>query len=129
MLSTNERKRFDAVLDAVIESLPEDILAYFDEVPLVVEDEPSPELLEEMRIDLNGEPPDLCGLHSGVPLSERTVFESSGLPEQILIFRGPILRLAETQEELEQEVRVTLLHELGHHFGLSEERLEQLGYD
>jgi predicted Zn-dependent protease with MMP-like domain len=76
-------------------------------------------------------------LHDGVPLTERSIEDGAMLPEQIMLFRGPILRLAgcgelpwsdAQQEELQREVHITLLHEIGHHFGLDEDDLERVGY-
>lgn len=122
------RDRFDSLLENVLEELPGFVRTQLDEVPVIVEDEPSEEILEEMGLP-GGEPSDLCGLHSGIPLTERTPSAPSAQGSSILIFRGPILRLADGSEEaLAEEIRITLLHEIGHHFGFSEEDLEEMGY-
>ena len=132
-LSREQRDAFDALLEEIIAELPDELREKLEFVPLVVEDFPSLALLEEMGID--PEEDDLCGLHSGVPLTERSVEQSGVLPETIMIFREPIMAMAGTRnplgrkrEELRHEIRVTLLHELGHHFGLDEDDLERLGY-
>ncbi len=123
-------KRFDEILERIIESLPDDVHLLLDEVAIIVEDEPSKELLHDMGIDTGDDPADLCGLHWGVPLTERSVSDPMLHPEQILIFRGPIIRLADGDpEELERQIQITLLHEIGHHFGLDERRLHELGYE
>lgn len=132
-LTREQRDAFDALLEEIIAELPEALQEKLEEVPLVVEDYPSLELLDELGIDPQED--DLCGLHSGIPLTQRSVDHSGVLPEQIMIFREPIMAIAGTRnalgrkrEELRHEIRVTLLHELGHHFGLDEDDLERLGY-
>jgi len=135
MVSAWQRQLFDEKLDGLIDRLPASILEQIEEVPVIVEDEPSDQLL----LDLGMEPgvADLCGLHSGVALTERSVEASPDVPDQIMLFRGPIIRLASSLvpgtgraavDELERQVRVTLLHEIGHHFGLDEDDLDRLGY-
>lgn len=121
---------FDGILEEVMESLPGEVRELLDEVAIIVEDEPSPEILREMGIDPGEIDPDLCGLHSGTPLSERSVAESQTMPDCIHIFRGPIRRLAgKSRRALAREIRITLLHEIGHHFGMTEEDMERLGYE
>ena len=136
----DERRRFDAIFEAVLATMPEAIHAMIEEVPVVLEDHPSRELLAEMGID----PDDLaglCGLHSGIPLTERSV-DRSALPEVITLFREGILDEAGGwdpwidddgtalggEDRVREEIRITLLHEVGHHFGLGEDDLERLGY-
>lgn len=127
-----ERARFDALLEEVIEALPDHLRAKLEEVPLIVDDRPSAAVLRDM-----GLPPDemLCGLHSGVPLTERSVEHSGLMPEEIRIYREGIVDLAGgwDQEEADDivfdEIWVTVLHEMGHHFGLDEKDLEELGYE
>jgi predicted Zn-dependent protease with MMP-like domain len=123
--------RFDVLLEDVLASLPAPIRNLLDQAPLIVDDEPDPKLLREMGIDPGEE--DLCGLHSGTPLTERTYAEGADLPETIHLFRGPIIEQSGWQSPrddrlLREEIRVTLLHEIGHHFGLDEGDLEGLGY-
>lgn len=123
-----QRDNFDSFLEEVLKELPDFVRLQLDEIPVIVEDEPSADLLKEMGLR-GGEPSDLCGLHSGIPLTERTPSAPSIQNSSILIFRGPILRLADGDEGiLEEEIRITLLHEIGHHFGFSEEELEEMGY-
>ena len=115
-------------------ALPAEVAGWLDEVPLIVEDEADAALLAELGM---GADEDLCGLHSGVPLTQRSVEDEGWLPDEIRLFRGPIMRMAGwswrgrqrgRRSELSRQVRITLLHELGHHFGLEEEDLDELGY-
>jgi len=135
-LTPAERDRFDALVEDALEALPPRVRSLLDEVPLVVLDEPTPEMLRDLGID----PADadaldeLCGLHSGTAITERSI-EHPELPDVIHLFRRGIVALAggwdqeHADERIYEEVRITLLHEIGHHFGLSEEDLEELGYE
>ncbi|MBX3355054.1 MAG: metallopeptidase family protein [Phycisphaeraceae bacterium] len=139
-LSDEERQRFDALLDEVVEQLPARLRKLLEEKPLVVDDAPSRRLLRELGMDPDEE--DLCGLHTGIPLTERSVQDDVEVPEHICIFRRGVIDQAGGwepwvdedgtplggQELVRREIRITLLHEIGHHFGLDEEDLEQLGY-
>jgi predicted Zn-dependent protease with MMP-like domain len=136
MLRDAERKLFDRLLKGHIAALPEDVLSWLEEVPVIVEDEPGEDLLREMGMTPGED--DLCGLHSGVALTERSVEHSGHEPDHILLFRGPILRLAgwsldhdspAGRAELKRQIHITLLHEIGHHFGLDEDDLAELGYE
>ena len=126
-LLPGERKRFDTLLERVLGELPPALHEMMEEVPLVVDDEPSRRLLEEM-----GDEGDLLGLHSGVPLTERGAGSDHGEVETIHLFRRGIIEEAggwsAGEEAVEREIRITLLHEIGHHFGLDESDLERLGY-
>ena len=127
--------------------LPEHLHALLEEVPVVVEDRPSRKLLREMELDPDED--DLCGLHTGVALTNRSVEHSGNLPDQITLFRNAIIEMAGLRDlpdesdlsaeelkeaeqdviaELEHQIRVTLLHEMGHHFGLDEDDLDAMGY-
>ncbi|MHC4414801.1 MAG: metallopeptidase family protein [Planctomycetota bacterium] len=140
-MNVAERARFDALLEDVLASLPPRLHELLEEAPLIVEDRPSPTLLRELGIDEAQE--SLCGLHSGVPVTERSVGESPGLPETIHLFREAIVEEAGGwepfrdddgwweggEEAVAREIRITLLHEIGHHFGLEEDDLAELGYE
>ena len=92
-------------------------------IVIVVEDEPSPDLLEDMEI----EPPDtLLGLYQGIPLTERRWDAGNQLPDRILIFQGPHERAAEDEDDLADAIAETLIHEIGHYFGMSEEEIEDI---
>ena len=133
MLQDRLRDEFDRLLDAEVAGLPEALHGLLAEVPLIVEDEPDRRLLEDLGIKSGG---DLCGLHEGVALTERSVEDGARMPDRMMLFRGPILRLAgvgprwtsRKRQELRQQIHITLLHEIGHHFGLDEDDLERAGY-
>src|SRR5690348_4248157 len=92
-------------------------------VAIVVEDEPSPDLLADMEI----EPPDtLLGLYTGTPLTERSWGFGNSLPDRILIFQGPHERESDDDDDLVVAIGETLNHEIGHYFGLSEEEIEEI---
>ena len=92
-------------------------------IAIVVEDEPPPDLLEEMEI----EPPDtLLGLYQGTPLTERSSSYGNTLPDRVLIFQGPHEREADDEDDLVVAIGETLIHEIGHYFGLSEEEIEEI---
>jgi predicted Zn-dependent protease with MMP-like domain len=139
-MTRGERERFDVILEQVLASLPPRIRALLDEAPVIVEDRPSREMLDAMGIDEEDE--FICGLHTGTPLTERSVTHQSDLPEMIHLFREGIVDEAGGwerwvdddgvecggEERVAREIRITLLHEIGHHFGLEEDDLEELGY-
>jgi predicted Zn-dependent protease with MMP-like domain len=136
-----ERERFDALLELVIDSLPLRIRELMDEAPVIVDDRPSRKLLMEVGLDPDIE--SLCGLHTGTPLTDRSVTQGHDLPETIHLFREGIIDEAGGwdvwsdddgaewggEARVLHEIRVTLLHEIGHHFGLDEDDLAALGYD
>lgn len=125
------RRFFDKHLDEVLAALPDEVHRLFDDVPMIVEDYPSRHVLEEQGID---DRTHLCGLYSGIPLTKRSVLDSGVLSDSILIYREGILaqaidRRGEVNEaELRRQIRITILHELGHHHGLTEDDLRELGY-
>jgi predicted Zn-dependent protease with MMP-like domain len=107
--------RFEDVVAAALDELPPQLAAALDNVAIVIEDE-------------NPEDPDLFGLYHGVPLPERGDMAGQ-LPDTISIYRIPLEESFPDPEELREEVRITVLHELGHYFGLDEERIAELGYE
>ncbi len=129
-----ERTRFDDLLEAVLNGLPAQVVALLDEVPLIVLDEPTPEILRSLDVPRElwaAEARTLCGLYSGHSVLERSVETSGELPEQIHIFRRGTVSAAggwDDEHALVEEIQITVLHEIGHHFGLDEEDLERLGY-
>ena len=111
-------RRFREFVSEALDDLPDEWGELLDNVAIVVENEPSVEDLQDLGTD-SGEGNELLGLYQGTPLGERG-FGYSGLPDRVVIYRGPILRIAFTREEVVKQVRETVLHELGHHFGLKE---------
>lgn len=134
-----DRERFDQLFEQVFDALPEQLHAMLEETPVVLEDHPSPELMQQLGLD--PEQDNLCGLHSGFPLTERSVAHTQ-VPDVVTLYREGILEEAGGwepwvdedgtalggEEAVLREIRITLLHEIGHHFGLTEEDLERLGY-
>ena len=106
---------FDDHVRAALDELPPHIAEALQNVAVVVEDE-------------NSEDPDLLGLYHGVPLPERGDM-AGALPDRISIYRIPLEESFPDPDELREEIRITVLHELGHYFGLDEDRLAELGYD
>ncbi|HEX2050218.1 MAG TPA: metallopeptidase family protein [Actinomycetota bacterium] len=123
MTPIQRRARFEALVAEALDSLPDDIAAAMDNVEVVVEDEPPRDALEGLP---RGET--LFGLYHGVPLTERELYDRA-LPDVISIYRGPIERAARTPDEIRDEVRRTVVHEIAHHFGIDDERLTELGWD
>lgn len=113
----------DAVADA-LDSIPSQLTAAMDNVVVLVEDEPTPEQLGDLDPELG-----LLGIYEGTPLTERDFGWMAGaLPDRITIFRGPTLRMCESREEVVEEVAVTVVHEIAHHFGIDDARLHELGW-
>jgi predicted Zn-dependent protease with MMP-like domain len=116
----NEFEKF--VADALA-SIPRTFRDAMQNLAIVVEDEPSRELLDDMEI----EPPDtLLGLYQGTPLTERHWDYGNALPDRVLIFQGPHERSAEDEDDLVTAIGETLIHEIGHYFGMSEEEIEEI---
>jgi len=131
-VSPGQRERFDGLLERVIGALPAHLLSLLDEAPVIVEDRPAPNMLAELGLEAAAD--ELCGLHTGIPMTERSHGDGPDL-EMIHLFREGIVAEAggwrgpEADRAIEREIRITLLHEVGHHFGLEEDDLEALGYD
>lgn len=137
MLPQNLRDIFDDILAAQIDALPPVAAEVVEQSGVIAEDEPDDAVLESMGMT-RAEGHDLCGMHFGVAHTERSVEDTGELPSQIMLFRGPIIRLADyriidgqevNRSELIEQIHITLLHEIGHEFGLDEDDLTDLGYD
>ena len=117
------RTAFEKLVADALGTIPRRFRDAMSNLAIVVEDEPSPELLEEMEI----EPPDtLFGLYQGVPLTERHWGYGNTLPDRILLFQGPLERESDDDDDLVVGIGETLIHEVGHYFGLSEEEIEEI---
>jgi len=108
-------RRFEELVADALDALPDELGVLLDNVVVVVED--------------RGEDPDLFGLYEGVPLTERATYGAMELPDRISIYRLPICDYCEDEEHVVEEVLVTVVHELAHHFGIDDDRLEELGWD
>jgi predicted Zn-dependent protease with MMP-like domain len=112
---------FDRLVRQALADLPPRYAKLAEEVSVVVEEEPPPEVLEDLELESED---DLLGLYQGVSLADQSFFQPGGQPPpRIAIYRGPILRLCRTPEEVEQEIRDTVVHELGHHVGLDDDEM------
>jgi len=117
------RARFERLVAEAVMLIPLRFRREIKNLALVVEDDPAPELLEEMEI----EPPDtLFGLYRGTPLPERGASFGNALPDMITIFQRPIEEDCEDEDEVRAVIGETLIHEVGHYFGLSEEEIEAI---
>jgi predicted Zn-dependent protease with MMP-like domain len=111
------RAEFEELVSDALDTVPPELVSLLDNVVVVVED------------DAPADDPELLGLYSGVPLTERGSWYAGALPDQITIYRMPTLVICETREEVVEEVRITVVHEIAHHFGIDDDRLHELGYD
>lgn len=113
---------FEDAVDDAIDRIPESLARAMSNVAIFIEEEYVPRPDEDPDTEL-------LGLYEGTPLTERDSWWAAGsLPDRILIFRQPILRMCETREEVIEEVLITVIHEVAHHFGIDDERLHELGW-
>ena len=117
------RKEFDEAVVVALKKLPKLIKRKIKNVAVVVEDRASQALLQEIGLR---SPSELLGLYQGIPLDRRGFYYGNVLPDQIRLFQIPIESMCRTREELEEKVREVVVHEVGHYFGLSDERLGEL---
>ena len=120
------RDDFDRVLRKALSELPPMFRDALANVAVVVEEWAPDELLDELGVPENET---LYGFYHGVPLPERSVRDSGLLPDKISIYRGPLIEDFPDRGELYRQIRITLLHEIGHYFGMDEEELSCLGYE
>ncbi|MDP2774603.1 MAG: metallopeptidase family protein, partial [Nocardioides sp.] len=107
-----EPERFDVLVDQALDGIPDELASLVRNVVVLVEEEPPED-----------EPDDLLGLYDGVALTERDGTLGVELPDRIFIFRGPLLDMCADEAELVEEVRITVVHEVAHHFGIDDDRL------
>ena len=117
------REEFEDLVVSALKKLPRFFRKRMENVDVVVEDRASPEILEEMRLR---SPYQLLGLYQGVPLSRRGFFYGNVLPDKITLFQLPIEAICNRRAEVESKVREVVIHEVGHYFGLDDERLREL---
>jgi predicted Zn-dependent protease with MMP-like domain len=118
-----DRAEFERLVADALASIPQRFRDAMTNLVIVVEDEPARDVLREMEI----EPPDtLFGLYQGTPLTERRWDYGNALPDRILLFQGPHEREADDEGDLVVSIGETLIHEIGHYFGLSEEQIEEI---
>ena len=119
------QREFDRIVKRAIRRIPREIRAHLDNILITIQQRPSPDLLEEM-----GFPPDepLLGLYQGVPLMARSEMEPPLYPDRIVLFQKPIQEISDSIEAMEREIEITVVHEIAHFLGMTEEQLEEMGY-
>ncbi len=108
--------RFAELVEQAFDAVPDELVALLDNVVLFIED------------DAPADDPDLLGLYDGIPLTERDSMYGGALPDRIMVFRNPTLAMCESEAEVIEEVAITVVHEIAHHFGIDDDRLHELGY-
>ena len=130
-LNPRTRERFDTVFEEVLEKLPPLVHELIEKIPLHVEDYPSADVMARTGARRRDQ---LCGLFTGIPITDRSIQHSGTLPDVVTIYREGILTAARDAygrvrpERLREEIRITILHELAHYHGLDEQELRELGY-
>jgi predicted Zn-dependent protease with MMP-like domain len=107
--------RFDELVGDALDDIPERLLRLLDNVAILVEDE-------------NPEQPSLLGLYEGIALPDRDRSYTFALPDRITVYRAPLMAMCRDEDELREEVAVTVVHEIAHHFGIDDEQLHDLGW-
>jgi predicted Zn-dependent protease with MMP-like domain len=111
------REEFEAAVAEGLDQVPPELTRLMDNVVVLVEDDAPPH------------DPELLGLYEGVPLTERgEVWAAGSLPDRITVYRHPTLAICDTPEDVAEEVAITVVHEIAHHFGIDDDRLHELGY-
>ena len=110
------RERFEELVSEALDTVPPELTRLIDNCVVLVED------------DAPLDDPDLLGLYDGVPLTERDSMYTMAVPDRITIFRNPTLAMCESEDEVVDEVGITVVHEIAHHFGIDDDRLHDLGY-
>jgi len=118
-----DRNRFRELVDEALQSIPEEFRSALTNIAIVIEPEPTAGQLAQVEV----EPPDtLLGLYEGTPLTERQWAHGNVLPDKITLFQNPIEEASDDEDDLVIAIGETLIHEIGHYFGLSEEELEEI---
>jgi predicted Zn-dependent protease with MMP-like domain len=123
-----KKRRFEQLVERALDSMPEELQSLLDNVVIFIEDHPSPETLRDMGVPRGDT---LLGLYDGVPQTERTSQYGLVPPDRITLFQRPIEESCNMEEEIPEQIRRTVLHEVAHHFGIDEERMEEIeeGWD
>jgi predicted Zn-dependent protease with MMP-like domain len=110
-------EQFESIVEESLDEVPEELMGMLDNVVFLVEDEPA------------ADDPELLGVYDGVPLTERDAGWGLGnLPDRITLFRGPLTRMCEDLDDLREEIAITVVHEIAHHFGIDDAALHELGW-
>ena len=119
------KAKFAELVERALDELPDQFAEFLEEVPVEIRDRPTLKQLKQAGL---GRDELLLGLYTGIPRTERSVEHSGRLPDVIYIFQEDIEQASDSEEELVDQVRITVLHEIGHHFGLDEDDLDRLGF-
>jgi predicted Zn-dependent protease with MMP-like domain len=119
------KAHFADLVEKALRGLPPQFANFLDQVPIEIRHRPTPAELRSLGLDDNSL---LLGLYVGHPLTERSVLDSGAIPDVIYIFQEDVELSSDSENELIEQVRTTVLHEIGHHFGMSEDDLDKLGY-
>jgi predicted Zn-dependent protease with MMP-like domain len=122
MISISERE-FDQAVTEALAAIPDEFRKHLENVVVEVRPRPDAKFMQDFDV-----PGDLLGLYDGVPLEDKLAGGLRALPDRIYIFRDNLCDMCETLDELIDEIYITVLHEVGHHFGMDEGRLDELGY-
>ena len=118
-------KAFERAVQEAMDRIPREFLRHIENVAVLVLDEPSEEVLEDLGVP-EGET--LFGAYFGVPVGEKSLFDVPVEPDRIEIYRHPLEDLCESVEEMMEEIEITVVHEIAHHFGIDDEVLDRHGY-
>jgi predicted Zn-dependent protease with MMP-like domain len=110
------RDRFEELVSDALDTVPADLTRLIDNCVVLVEDDPP------------ADDPELLGVYDGIPITERDSTYVMAVPDRITIFRNPTLAMCESEDEVVEEVGITVVHEIAHHFGIDDDRLHELGY-
>ncbi len=120
------KNAFQTMVDRALRDLPPRFSCFLQNVVIEIESVPDPATCRSLGI---ADPYELMGLYHGTPLTERSVDDGASLPDRITIYQRSIEAVTDSTEDIVEEIRTTVLHEIGHHFGLDEDDLEKLGYE
>ena len=120
------RREFDSMVEGALARIPKEVREHLENTVISVLKRPSPELIRENDLDPD-EPP--LGLYVGVPMTDRDIMRPPLNPDTIFLFQQPLEEMCTSMKELEEEIEITLVHEIAHAVGISEQRLAELGYD
>jgi predicted Zn-dependent protease with MMP-like domain len=121
-----DRTQFEELVGEALDDLPEEFAQRLHNIAVVVEDEPTPELIRSLGLNPNRDT--LLGLYQGVPLNHRGASYGNVLPDKITIYYHPMLRVCRTPEQIRRQVRKTVIHEIAHYFGMDDAAIRDLGY-
>jgi predicted Zn-dependent protease with MMP-like domain len=120
-----DEKSFDKIVKKAVSRIPDEIRRHLDNIVIAVRRRPTAAMLKELGLARTD---DLLGLFQGVPLTERSITAPPLFPDTIFLFHEPLERACDTVEELEEQIEITVVHEIAHYIGMDEDRLIELGY-